>query len=557
MQHFPIFQKNSWTLDILILLVLISTFYFLFLGARPLLAPDEGRYAEIPREMIVNHDYITPRINTIKYFEKPPLYYWIEADAIKTFGLNEWSLRFPSALMGILGCLFIYATGRKLFDRRTGFFASLILATSLLYALLARIITIDMTLCTLLSGSLLAFLLGTRSPHGLQRRFLIWLAFGCAALTVMTKGLIGIVFPCMIVGIWMLCLRDFRYLRKHYLLSAIIIFLIIALPWHILIQLKHTEFFNYYIINQQFLRYFTKTAGRYKPFWTFIPILLLGLFPWTAFLFQALKNSIKHIQKKLTNHKEILFLIIWAFSIFIFFSFSKSKLPTYILPVFPPLALLIGHYLSNRIQNSSKDILIAFILSAIFAILLSIALILALIFYPVVHPKPLLFYILIYDAILLIGALCVLIAYHRKKLILAFGALVISSGLSLPPLSISIPYVMGESIKPIAKILIQQSKPTDKIVCYKHYYQDLPVYLNQTVLIADWQNELAFGIKHQKKANRVILNTKQLTKLWNSPKRVFMLARNKDYQEFKNTHPNSIFYLIKQTPIDSLAINRK
>lgn len=368
------FSKGSWFFDLVLLAAGIALVFCLFLGTRPLSVPDEGRYAEIPREMLVLHDFVTPHLNEIKYFEKPPLFYWLQAGAIKALNpliikienivtkpkenhysapISEWTVRLPNAMVALFGCLLVYVTGRILFERRAGLLSAIILASSLLYFALARMVTLDMTLSFCLSGSLLAFLIASNQPPSLGRRALFYSAYIFAGLAVLTKGLIGIIFPIMIIGFWILLSNQWRLLKECYLPSGIFLFLLIVLPWHVLVQLRNPEFFQFYFIDQQFLRYSTLIAQRYQPDWFFIPIFIVGFLPWVCFFPQAIMS---HFPRNLQQCKEkknsiFLFLLLWIGIIFIFFSFSHSKLIPYILPIFPSLALLTGCYLSTHWQH--------------------------------------------------------------------------------------------------------------------------------------------------------------------------------------------------------------
>ena len=215
-------NKGSWCFDLILLAVGIGLIFSLFLGTRPLSVPDEGRYAEIPREMLVVDDFVTPHLNGIKYFEKPPLFYWLQAGAIKVLNpwitqaeyalnrsktnhyfaapISEWTVRLPNAIVALLGCLLVYAAGRALFERRAGLLSAVILASSLLYFALARMVTLDMTLSVCLSGSLLAFLVASSQSPSLKRRFLFYSAYMLAGLAQYSlKGLIGIIFPTIVL----------------------------------------------------------------------------------------------------------------------------------------------------------------------------------------------------------------------------------------------------------------------------------------------------------------------------------------------------------------------
>ena len=178
-QEIPTATSRAWR-DALLLVVLLAVFFGFELGSRALWHPDEGRYSEIPRAMAASGDYVTPRLNGVKYFEKPVLFYWMQAGSIKLFGVNEWALRLWPALLALAGCLAVYGAGRKLFGRRAGLIAAIVLATSPLYYLLGRIITLDMAVRVLLTGALLSFLLGVREPPGARVRCISTRSTHCA-----------------------------------------------------------------------------------------------------------------------------------------------------------------------------------------------------------------------------------------------------------------------------------------------------------------------------------------------------------------------------------------
>ncbi len=181
--------------DLMILTVLICLFFTFMLGNRALTVPDEGRYVEISREMVATGNYLTPRLNSVKYFEKPVFFYWLEALSINLFGLNEFTLRLWPALFALFGCLAVAVAGARLFGRLTGLLGATVLATSLLYYGFSRAIILDMPVSILLTLALLSFLMGTHEAPGLKRRLYLWVFYAFAALAVLTKGLIGIFIP--------------------------------------------------------------------------------------------------------------------------------------------------------------------------------------------------------------------------------------------------------------------------------------------------------------------------------------------------------------------------
>lgn len=357
-------RRNYFT-DVLLLVLFFGTLYFIMLGNRPLFVPDEGRYAEIAREMALSNDFVTPHLNHIKYFEKPPLFYWLSTFAIKTLGLSVWSIRCVNALLAILGCLATYITARKLYDRRTGFMSAMVLGTSTLYFVMGHMISLDLPVTVFLSCCLYAFILAVQQPDGRARRLLIWLAAVAAALAVLTKGLIGIVFPAMIIGSWIILTKQWRLLTRLYLPSALIIFLLIAVPWHVLVNLRNPEFFYFYFIEQHILRYTSIEVGHYQPVWFFIPVFLAAFFPWILLL----PTMLWRLRPRTTEW----YFLLWAILVFAFFSFSKSKLIPYILPVIPPLAILMGRFIVSTYKNTATLVCAALAVWLLLLTLLSIA----------------------------------------------------------------------------------------------------------------------------------------------------------------------------------------
>ena len=514
--------------DVIALTLLLGLFFSLFLGSRALSVPDEGRYVEIPREMVVTGDWITPRLNGIKYFEKPPLFYWFESVLIKLFGLSEWSVRTGPAVFALFGCVAVYYAGARMFGRRTGLISAGVLATSLLYYVLSRLISLDMPVSVLLTASLLSFLLGTREPAGRTRRLLFRGFYAFAAMATLTKGLIGIVFPGMIILSWMLVTGEWRVLRAMYLPSGLALFLLVAAPWHILVSRANPEFFDFYFIREHFQRYLTNVHHHYKPAWFYLPILIGGLFPWSVFLVQAVRHSLPLSWAGRAERKEEIFLMLWAGIIFLFFSASSSKLIPYLLPVLPPLALLVGKYLADAWDNNPAG--------GFSAGLAALALMVSLLFlvFPYMarfRPGSIPAGIVPYAGAAAVVALCGIVAAGiavRKRG--ARGAVIAITGTSLLffiVMSSGAQYVNTKSTKPLAMALKPLLKADDEIVHYHNYFQDFPVYLERRVTIVDWKGELEFGTTVEDTSGWMI-DEAELWKRWEGPHRIFLVAGKKD-----------------------------
>lgn len=329
-----------------LLLAALAIGWFCNLGERKLIRPDEGRYAEIAREMVASGDWLTPRLNGYKYFEKPALQYWATAASFSLFGRADWSARLWPALTGFLGIVLVFLGGNRLFGPPTGLFAAAALGSSSIYVMIGHVLTLDMGVSFFLSASILAFAtaqLDDARPD--QRRNWMLAAWGLTALAVLSKGLIGIVLPAGAVALYVLLQRDWRLLARLELAAGGALFLVITAPWFVQVSRANPEFFQFFFIYEHFERFLTKAHGRYQPLWYFVPILLGGLLPWTISLFPALVNAWR--SSGTARFQPARFLLVWSAVVLAFFSASSSKLPSYILPMVPALALLIGRYLAQ------------------------------------------------------------------------------------------------------------------------------------------------------------------------------------------------------------------
>lgn len=549
-------DNYSWWIDTFFLLLVLGSLFFILLGTRPLFVPDEGRYAEIAREMVASGNYVTPYLDGIKYFEKPILFYWLAAAAIKTAGLNLWALRSINAFIGLFGCLFTYFTVRKLYDRKTGLLAALILGTSALYFVMVHMISLDLPVTVFLAASLYTFLLGCREPLGLKRRLYLFATAAFAALAVLTKGLIGIVFPAMIIGVWIAILGDWQLLKRIYLPSCLLIFLLIAAPWHVIVGQHNPEFFYFYFIEQHFLRYATVDVGHYQPVWFFIPNLLIGFFPWMVFLPQTIAKTFPPSWKHRQEYKTEIFFLLWVVLIFAFFSFSKSKLIPYILPLFPPLAILTARYLQIAIdQNKYRlGVKIGYILLVIFAMLIAFGLCLFPHYASVPDPKTARIYLCLAALIVMIGSVIGCI-YSYRNLAKAIGITVATSWLFFLLILAAIPSVDNRTIQPFAKVLKPILKPGDEVVAFNQYYQDLPFYLEQRVSILNWRNELSFGMQYQD-THDWLLDDNTFWTRWHSPRRVFIVMDLERFHQLQQAYPAEHFYLLGQTLSNALVSNQ-
>ncbi len=529
--------------DLLLLTVVAGALFSFMLGNRALSVPDEARYTEIPREMVATGDYLTPRLNGVKYFEKPILFYWLEALSIRLFGLREFTLRLWPALFALFGCLAVAAAGALLYGRLSGLLAAAVLATSPLYYAFGRAIILDMPVSVLLTIALLSFLIGTHEAPGLKRRLTVWSFYAFSALAVLTKGLIGILIPGMVIGAWIVLMNEWRTLKTMYLPTGTALFLLIAAPWHIMVDRANPEFFHFYFIQEHVLRYLTKMHGRYQPAWFFIPIVLLGLFPWSVFLVQSISHNLPSTWRERYEHRDAVFLMLWAGIVFLFFSASSSKLVPYILPVFPPLALLIGRYYSDSWHRRDfPGIRPGYMVLLTTAAVLSAALFIAPIFLPAPHriAEMLGVWRFIFALTLASGAAASWGLAHYRKHQFAFIALVITSALFLIEVNAAAPRMETKSVKNLAVTLKALLKPEDEVVVFQNYYQDLPVYLERRVTVVDWRGELDFGTTVED-TSQWMIDDGTFWKRWRGPAALYMVTDIKTYETMRNDRRLKLF----------------
>jgi 4-amino-4-deoxy-L-arabinose transferase-like glycosyltransferase len=538
-QSLPKARAALWRRDLLLLTLFAGLFFSVGLGSYPLQNPDEGRYAEIPREMVATGDFITPRLNGVKYFEKPPLFYWCTAASVKLFGSEEWTLRLWPALFALAGVLMTYAAGQALYGRTVGIAGAVVLATSLLYFGLARVLIIDMAVSVLIAGALFAFIVGVQAEPGRRRRLLFYGLYACAALATLAKGLIGFLLPGAVMFLWLLVFNEWRRLKPLYLPSGLLIFLAVAAPWHVLAEkanhapVKEHDFAWFYFVHEHWLRFTTNVEHREAPFWFFAPIVLAGLFPWVAFLGPALRHNLRGGWPARGANSPAWFCVGWAGFIFLFFSASHSKLVPYVLPVFPPLALLIGRYVALGWEVPREAPLrTGFRLYGFLASALAAALFVAWSRLPPDKLAPaqragLAPFVTFLVSVLCTGGFLVPWLAAQRGVRTGLQALTIATGLFFAGIVCALPRVLDRTTKPLALRLHTELRPGDRVFSYHEYFQDFPFYLGRLVGTVEYRGEMEFGTAAEDHRDRYV-DEAAFRRLWAGPGRVFAVARRKD-----------------------------
>ena len=331
----------------------------------PLFDDADASHAEAAREILTRNDWVTLHENGIRYLEKAPLPYWLVATSFRLFGVSEWTARLPQALVVLALLVLLLQLGRKFHTVEAGFWAGVVTVTSFGPYLFTRIEIPDLLVGLWIGIGLYFFLTGWQEER--PSRLACWGFAAAAALNVLTKGLIGVVFPCAIIACFLLLTGNLRHLLKMRIVSSTIVFLAIAVPWHVLAALRNPPageakgFLWFYFVNEHFLRYIGK---RYPmdygkvPLVLFWGLLLVWLLPWSAFLPQALRQirlQWRGMREKLdVSQAGVLFYFLWAAVILVFFSFSTRQ-EYYVTPALPGLALLIGIWLDREANASRED----------------------------------------------------------------------------------------------------------------------------------------------------------------------------------------------------------
>ena len=333
---------------LLLMLGLVVLTWFGTLDARHLLRSDEGRYAEIAREMAASGDWVTIRYHGLKYFEKPPLHLWMTAFAYKLFGVGDWQSRWWVAATGAIGIGLTALAAQRWFG--AGWLAALVLLAAPTWNIGSHFNSLDMGVSGALAGVLAALLVAQHPGHSAptQRRWM-WAAWAAMAVAVLTKGLIGLVLPGLALVAYTLLARDWALWRRLHLVSGTLVFLAITAPWFVLVSQRNPEFLQFFFIHEHWQRYTSSVHQRGAPVWYFVPQWLAGFAPWLGLLpamWRALRaeSPAQPAQRPqmhaASRFRPLLFCAVWAVAIFAFFSASGSKLPGYILPVFPALAFI-------------------------------------------------------------------------------------------------------------------------------------------------------------------------------------------------------------------------
>ena len=534
----------SWPVSgvtIALLIAALALVWFVPLGWRHLVPSDEGRYAEMAREMFLTGDWITPRYNGYKYFEKPPLQTWMNALTFAWFGIGAWQARLYTALTGFAGVLLAGYTGARVFNATAGFAAALVLASAPYWELMGHFNTLDMGLSFWMELTLCAMLLAQRVgiAPGAARRWM-WLCWASMALAVLSKGLVGVILPGAVLVLYSLIARDWALWKRLYLPSGLVVFFAIATPWFVLVQQRNPEFLNFFFIVQQFDRYLTPAQNRPGPVYYFVGVLLVGFLPWLSIAWQSLRSALSQPRQR-NGFAPGKLLIVWSGFIFVFFSASHSKLISYVLPIAPALALVIGAYLPRVPRLAWRRHLLGY---AVFLVAAAIGAIFIARFGDARTPNALYreFRLWVFAALgvafaLTLVALAVLQRAKQGMLpsAVAFGAawimLCTIAGTGHDAFGRQ---SSGALLAPAVKAALARLPADTPFYAVGYLDHTLPFYVGHTTIMVENPDELAFGVSQE--PSKWVPTIEQWIARWNADPHALAVMRPDRYAQLAAQH---------------------
>jgi len=481
---------------------LLAVGWFATIQVRPMLDPDEGRYAEIPREMLASGDFVTPRFNDLKYFEKPALQYWATAGVYALFGLTEWTSRAWSVGLAFACLPLVFAWVRRLYGADAALTAVAALGVSPFFIVIGHLNLLDAAFTFWLTAAVLAFTLAQIAPPGAaqERRWML-AAWALAALAVLSKGIVVGVLAGGALVLYTLLERDAQVWRRLHWGAGLALFALITVPWFLLVSLRNPSFPGFFFVHEHFTRFLTTVHQRVEPWWYFLPLLLLAVLPWLVPLVRAaraawsdpgLSPAAAPAPGAGTRFRPRRFLLIYAAVVFVFFSASGSKLAPYILPIVPVLAALTGAYLKDPGRLARHAACAAAPLVVIVAA--------GLLIYSERRNNYLPHEALHWALAAVVAALIAALASFRTRdrplatvLVAALGAslawqFLMSAYTVIPP---------ARSAKALVRAVEPFLSPHMPLYSVGQYRETLSPYLGRTLQLAGYEGELRFGLDQE------------------------------------------------------------
>lgn len=498
---------------------LLAVAWFATVPLRPMLDPDEGRYAEIPREMLASGDWVTPRFDGLKYFEKPPLQYWATAAVYAVAGVSEWSSRLWSAALAFACLGLVFAWTGRLYGLEAGLASLTALAVSPYFGIVGHLNLLDAGLTFWLSCAVFAFTLAQTSAvkSASERRWML-LAWGAAALAVLSKGIVVGVLAGTALMVYTLIERDALTWRRLHPLPGLALFLLLAAPWFIVVSLRNPGFPGFFFVHEHFTRFLTTVHQRVEPWWYFLPLLLLGALPWALPLGRACRGAWSAgaaaarrdgATSMIAGFKPLKFLAIYAGVTLVFFSASGSKLAPYILPMFPVLAGITGVFVADHLRFTRRAARIVGALVLFFAV--------GLLIYSAQRNSFVPHQAMAWAALAVIASCFgVAVTFSATRLTLATRVLVSAAGAMLAWQSLLSEFT---AIPPArsARDLVAAVRPYisagTPLYSVGQYRETISPYLGRTLQLVAFEGELQFGLSEEPRAR---MSLEEFTARWSA-----------------------------------------
>ncbi len=472
--------------------LLLGALWLANLPFRPLFDPDEGRYAEIPREMVASGDWVTPTLNGMPYFEKPPLQYWATSVFYSVFGVHEWTARLWAASLAFLCIPLVFAFARRLgYPAETALIAAALLAVNPYFALIGQLDLLDQGFTFFLSAAAFSFVIAQR--ESLQpRRSRSWMlvTWASLALAILSKGIVTLVLAGATLCAYMAITRDASILRRLNPVPGVALLLLIAVPWFWMVQGRNPDFLQFFFVHEHLQRYFTDVHERVQPFWFFIPIVLLSLLPlignWKTWKLANIEGT-----RAPGEFRAELFLLLWCAVTVVLFSFSHSKLPPYVMPVMPALAVVLARVTqeNSRALPRAKWIVIAGLLAASAGIVIAGWRLSRAISVPA----------LAWPGVLAVACVAYLLSDRRAQASLSSSwvklAAVSIVGFQLLGLAFAVSFPSKSAEQLTAGFAGALSDGT-AVYTVSQYRHSLAFYLRRPLVVYDYVGELEFGMRH-------------------------------------------------------------
>ena len=512
--------------------LLAALLYLPGLGGPALWEPDEGRYAEIAREMVISSDYVTPRVDWLPYFEKPPLVYWCNAASIRLFGSNEFAVRLPAALFTAGEVALASAIGEAMFGAEVGLLAALSLALSPLVFGFARFAMLDPALAFFLTAAAGAFYRAAGAPdfgRGAGRRWMLASA-AMLALGTLAKGPVALVLGAAIALAWLILERRSRDIARIPFVSCIAVYLAIVAPWFAIAEMRNPGFLRFFFVHEHLQRFLSSREHGWGPYF-FVPVVAAGAWPWLFFVPAGI-NEVRSAadESRAARLSALRYLAVWFAVIFIFFSIPRSKLGSYILPAMPPIAIIAGQGIASlaaaaraRRLRWLRGFAIANVTLAVIAVAM-----LARMF---ASENP----ALAADGMLIAAAVA-------AGAVAAFALGTYAGSVRAATVAIAIAMVIamaaGEraradaaglaTYRELARAIVPYLGERCVVASYRHYIQSLPFYTGQRETVVEYWGELAEFEQPTAASPNFIGTESKLRDLWRSGACVVLIANRKD-----------------------------